>query len=183
MRKLHLVAPLVAFLPLTLSACSDGAFGTGVPPETVLDEASEQDLQDLCVAVSNEILALVTGPIQRAFCTSVGIRVDSASVSCREARDVCISNAEPPMVTSCDNINMAAFDACDTTVGEAEDCMRQLRANVNRISGQITCSLTPEDLDTIDIGVEDLLPADCTAIAEECPALGMLLSFDLDTIE
>jgi hypothetical protein len=177
MRNLH----LVALLPLTLAACSDGAFGTGVPPETVLDEASPADLQDLCVAVSNEMLTLVTGPFQRAVCTGLGVSLDSPLASCQELRAECINEAEPPDVTNCNTINAAAFDACDTTVGEAEDCMRQLRANITAVDRQLSCALTPDDLERID--TDNLFPAHCTAIAEECPALAMLLNFDLDATE
>ena len=177
MRTLH----LVALLPLSLAACGDGSFGTGIPPETVLDEADAEQLGDLCVAISNELLALATGPIQRTLCTSLGIGLDSAAVSCQEVRGDCLDEAEPPVVTSCDTVDVNAFDACDTTAGELEDCMHELRANIQLGESQISCGLTRSELAAID--TDNLFPARCTALGEECPALGMLLNFDIDMTE
>ena len=104
--------------------------------------------------------------------------VDSAAISCGEVRSECVNEAPPPEVTSCDNINANAFDACDTTVGELETCMNELRANVRRLEDQVSCSMTRSELALVD--ADDLYPALCTQIGIECPALGMLLQFDVD---
>jgi len=169
---------LLVVLSSWLAACGSGAFGTNVPPETVFDEASPEDLSDVCVAISNELLALASGPVARTICTAAGVLVDSAAISCGEVRRECINEAEPPEVTSCSNIRAAAFDACDTTVGELESCMQQLRANVNRLDNQVSCGLTRSELALID--TEDVYPQLCTDIGVECPALGMLLQFEVD---
>ena len=49
---------LLVVLSSLLAACGTGSFGTDVPPETVFDDATPEDLSDLCVAISNELLAL-----------------------------------------------------------------------------------------------------------------------------
>lgn len=172
----HIAILLVSFA--SLAACGSGSFGTDVPPETVFDEATPEDLSDLCVAISNELLALAVGPVTRTICTAAGVLVDSAAISCGEVRSECVNEAPPPEVVSCDNIDAAAFDSCDTTVGELETCMDQLRANVVRLENQVSCSMTRSELAAVD--ADGLYPALCTQIGEECPALGMLLQFDVD---
>ena len=102
---------LLVVLSSLLAACGTGSFGTDVPPETVFDDATPEDLSDLCVAISNELLALATGPVTRTICTAAGVLVDSAAISCGEVRSECVNEAPPPEVTSCDNINANAFDA------------------------------------------------------------------------
>lgn len=169
---------LLVVLSSSLAACGGGSFGTDVPPETVFDEATPDDLEDLCVAISNELLSLATGPLTRTVCTAAGVAVQSEIIRCSDVRRECIEQAEAPEVTDCDNINASAFDACDTTVGELETCMNQLRANVQAIENQVTCNLEPDELDDID--ADNLLPELCAEIGEECPALGMLLQFDVD---
>lgn len=165
-------------LSLSLAACSDGAFGTNVPPETVLDEATPENLSDLCVAISNELLSLAAGPVTRTICTVAGVAVDSELVSCREVRSECIEQAEAPEVTSCGSISQDAFDACDTTVAEVESCVNQLRSNVRALEDQVSCSLDRADLEDLD--ADNLFPEQCTEIGIECPALGMLLNFQVD---
>ena len=169
---------LLVVLSSLLAACGTGSFGTDVPPETVFDDATPEDLSDLCVAISNELLALATGPVTRTICTAAGVLVDSAAISCGEVRSECVNEAPPPEVTNYDNINANAFDACDTTVGELETCMNELRANVRRLEDQVSCSMTRSELALVD--ADDLYPALCTQIGIECPALGMLLQFDVD---
>lgn len=164
-----------------VAGCGGGSFGTDVPPETVFDEASPDELEDLCVAISNEMLDLVSGPLTRTFCTAAGVAVQSDIIRCSDVRRECIEEAEDPEVTDCDNIDADAFDACDTTVGEVETCMNQLRANVQAIENQVSCNLEADELDDID--ADDILPAACAEIGEECPALGMLLQFDVETEE
>lgn len=169
---------LLVVFSSSLAACGSGSFGTDVPPETVFDEATPQDLEDLCVAISNELLSLATGSLTRTICTAAGVAVDSEIIHCSDVRRECIEQAVAPEVTDCDNISAAAFDACDTTVGELETCMNQLRANVRDLENQVTCSLDAADL--ADIDADNLLPQLCQDIGEECPALGMLLQFDVD---
>lgn len=169
---------LLVALSSSLAACGSGSFGTDVPPETVFDEATPEDLDDLCVAISNELLSLATGPLTRTVCTAAGVAVDSEIIQCGDVRRECIEQAEAPEVTDCDNIDADAFDACDTTVGELETCMNQLRANVEGLENQVTCSLDAADLDEID--ADNLFPELCAEIGAECPALGMLLQFDVD---
>jgi hypothetical protein len=162
----------------SLSACSKGSFGTDVPPNTVLDEATPEDLNDLCVAISNELLALTEGPLARTVCTAFGVVLDSILVSCDDVRSACVDESVPPEVLACDNITAAAFDACDTTVAEVEDCMQQLRANVIRLENEVSCGMTRSELAMVE--ADNIYPELCTQIGLECPALGMLLQFDVE---
>ncbi len=174
-----LLRPLGLACLLSLSAgfgvgCgSDGAFGTSVPPETALDDATPEQLQEICSAVLDELYSLSTGPLTRSLCTAVGVGLDSPLASCETIRDGCISEAEDPVQASCTTANQAAFDACDTTVGEMETCMRQFRANMQAIDRATSCNMTREQLAELDF--EGVVPELCSQIAVECPALGTLL--------
>ena len=153
-------------------------FSTGVPPNTVLDEASDEDLQDICLAVSSEFVDIAEGPTTAVTCTIAGLVAEATGVAtCAETRSACIAEAEPADVTvDCTGIDMSAFDACDTTVGEAEQCVRDLRSNIEAVNRAVTCSLDP--MNPPEFNFEELLPPECEAAATECPALAMLLGIE-----
>ena len=77
----------------------------------------------------------------------------------------------------CTDVKAALLARC-TESGRAADCIVRIACHELESFFLGDCSMTRSELALVD--ADDLYPALCTQIGIECPALGMLLQFDVD---
>lgn len=171
-----LVGPCALSALSALGGCSDAVVDTGVDPNRVLDEATPQELTAICDEISGELVNLWEAEWSSLTCTAFGVTFESPllGTSCESLRTECrgsIGELEP---ADCSSFNTAAFDACDSTVGQLEACANAIRTRVVSLQSQLTCDTTREELASLDVG--DVDPELCQQLAVECPAIAMFIS-------
>lgn len=165
----------VSTLALSLSAagCGDddgGGGGSGVDQNKLISELTNAEAAALCTQYEDDFDANV-GDARALACTVEGIfaGILGGSVeACTTYRDECIAGDGPEdSLDECGIRTAAERDGCDVTVGQLEACADAQFDVLAALVDDVSCDLV-EDPDSIPEPAE---PAECAALAEDCPVL------------
>ncbi len=120
-----------------LLACSEGADSpgalSGLPPDAIVDELSDEDLEDLCDAISDTLVS--DEVLIRAMCISDAVGTVGMGL-CEPYVEACMEVFEDPDNRAC--VIEGPLD-CDVTVEEFESCALEDRADEVAALEELAC--------------------------------------------
>lgn len=182
MRALRYLTLLGALLALG-AGCGDsgGGLDTGLPPDAVIGELSQEELQQACRSLESYAQDQLTLERQ-ARLNCVGDAALAAQLegvdACKTVMDECIADflaGEPPapLDFSCDTVTTDGTSTCTATVGDAENC-GEAAADMAVLAEDLTTCEMLADLEALAAAQEDLdaRTAEVEAICEPLQAEG-----------
>lgn len=153
----RIVVP-AALLAITASAC--GGINKKQANELSADERTEvcEDLRDYA---DSKITEDDGKKFACVFAGETAAALDM-SVTCEEARDMCLAEPAEPTTDDSDDCALAEETDCTATVEEIKDCSE---AQVD----QYAAFIKSFDCGAADAAAPDEIPAECEPVKEKCP--------------
>lgn len=193
------IVALVLVSGVWTAACGDddgGGVSTGLPQDQPLSELDDGDVRMACEAAADGLDGVLSADERKRIeCTgqALPLSINAAGsgqpqVDVGECRDLvqrCVGgeeigeSADAPALdldfssdVDCAGESMTAqFDDCDATVGQYEDCLNAVLAEMDRFFAMIDCDALAdvESQDSLGGGLDlASLPA-CETLADQCP--------------
>jgi hypothetical protein len=167
---------VVASFPFVLS-CGDSDDGSGVSGDTLVKDATSEELEKVCRWTVREMAGLEKDVGVRQACT-FGLAPISESVDqCKELVDECVDYANeaeeeeeededpcedyelPDLAAGCNGITLADYELCVETIA----------SRAEKLFKSASCNDPGEELDPESLS--DDLPTACTVIINKCPSI------------
>jgi hypothetical protein len=92
--------------------------------------------------------------------------------ACQTAYQECMGKLQTTQL-DCKLADTSKLQSCNVTVGEYETCTNDMLAYIDRMSSKMSCSMSMEDLLSLQKEMENgsPQPASCKALAPKCPEI------------
>lgn len=176
-QRIHLLGIIAAAAAAV--SCGSGAptFTAGEAPNQQVNQLSDQQVQDVCGRIQSYFRDQVfsASQIQDAACTVAGITLQNTvpGETCSQFVKDCTSGSPTtaPTVIDCSTIDSTAVAGCSSTIGQLENCINEIGADVTGVYSQLTCSLADDpnwQTKLTDLAGQ-LQNTSCSELAAGCP--------------